>query len=725
MTIAFNYRENEISSSPTAIVSGSTSATRLGVVEFVNNSNAVFPPQYAEINNGQFKALLHLSPGAPNVFEVTAYDNGTINGGGFAEFRPSPGRSVDRGRLTLLFNELRANKPVHLCVIVGRDSAGAYDMPSYRTQRGEVANLDSAVRKLKVAGRLMQAFTQDDFRVVGLSNRSFQFVEEEVSNQGLFGYTSIESPTPHREIKVHVLRSPKTVAQLRDPNLAQQNPNASDSGGLFSHAIDLIRDTPDLYGPYRQKNTAIQCAVIYLDAHFDTKSQLILTHAALGGGTGEVKLAIFGSHGLHSWPANFPQVGPSFVDATQLSTREVANDCNQCGTSWECLNITLGAFMHEIGHLMGSPHQVDGVMLRDYIWWNRSFMTREARCLRTGSSGEIIGPQGTWPKVCHWNILDLLRYLQHDSFSLPPDKDDPSFGKTLATRMALAAGSDRAPTLYNTPGAGAYIKSDTGIFLVEFITEDLARHHYSYLPKMYGGPGPRGELTLDYDQCYQELRRRTDKASEHYDVRVLSFGGDLFIKDFKKNCADSSSNVINSDFGLGRGPLTGYKSSELGQSKGRKDQFIGFNINSIYKIRVYAGSALDGVRFYFTLDAPAAAEPPKVPKRDYLSKFKSMTLSNPAPGGAKEATIGNEKPHYVDFDLGKGETITKFHFRNGAWIDAIQFELSSGRLSPWFGNATGGHHSTLEAPSDKYEVIGMYGCTGSWMDSVGIIYTNK
>lgn len=649
--------------------------------------------------------------------------HGVINSGGFAEFQGLD-LAVDRGKLTLLFNELPNNKPVHLCVIVGRDSNGTYDMPAYRLQRGEVANLETAIRKLKVAGRLMQAFTQDEFRVLGLSNRSFQFVEETSSKQTLFGY-SVDSPTPHKEVKVHVLRSPKTVAELRDPNLAQQNPNASDSGGLFSHALEVIRNNVELFGPYKQLNTAIQCAVLYLDAHFDIKSQMILTHAALGGGSGEVKLAIFGSHGLHSWPVNFPQVGPSFLDATPLSTREVANDCNQCGTSWECLNITMGAFMHEIGHSLGSPHQVDGVMLRDYIWWNRSFMTREARCIRTGSNGLVISGQGTWPQLCHWNILDIFRYLHHDSFTLPPDKEDPSFGKTLTTKMALSAGADRAPTLYNTPSAGALIKSETGIFLVEFITEDLARHRYSYLPKMYGGQGLVTELTLDYERSYQDLKRNTDKANEHFDVRILSFGGDLFIKDFKKHCSNKDKNsVIESDFGLGRGPLTGYKSAELGQSKGIKEKFIGFDINTIYKVRVYAGMALDGVRFYFTLGDSAG--PPKVPKRDYLSKFRSLALSDHGSSGTnKEVTLGNEKPHYFDFDVGHGEKITKLHFRNGAWIDAIQIELSSGRVSPWYGNANGGHHSTLESPSQDFDIIGMYGCTGSWLNSVGIIYTNR
>ena len=387
MTVSFNYQNNEIVSSPTVIVSGSTS-TRLyrGVVSFTNNQNKVFPPQYFEVNNGHFKAIIHVSPGERNIFQVDILDNGYINDFGFVEYgngrRPN---IVDSGSLTLSFNPLPQNKPIHLCLIRGRDSNNTYDMPKYRLQRGEVPNLENAIKKLKVAGRLMQAYTQDEMRSAGFSNRCFQFVEETIHDQTIFGY-KVNSPTPHQEIKIHVLTSPKTVAELRSPELAQQNPNAKDSGGLFDHAIDLVKNCPEIYN--QRNGTAVQCACMYLDSTW--QNNLILTHAALGGGTNEVKMAIFGSHGLHSYPQNFPLVTPSFLDATHLTTTEVANDCNECGTSWECLNICLGAFLHEIGHSLGCPHQVDGVMLRDYVMLNRSFMTRENECLRTKSRGQII-----------------------------------------------------------------------------------------------------------------------------------------------------------------------------------------------------------------------------------------------------------------------------------------------------------------------------------------------
>ncbi|KAK6455186.1 zinc metallo proteinase [Scheffersomyces xylosifermentans] len=734
MTISFNYQNNEIVSSPTVIVSGrTTTGAQRGVVTFTNNANKVFPPQSFEVNsNGNFKAVVHVSPNEKNQFNVEVADNGYISPLGFAEYQGGKPHIVDTGSLILQFYPLPQNKPIHLCVILGRDSKGTYDMPAYKLQRGEVANLETAIKKLKVAGRLMQAYTQDEMRTFGVSNRSFQFVEETQSHQTIFGY-NVSSPTPHQEVKVHVLRSPKTVAELRDPNIAQQNPKATDSGGLFSHALDLIKNTPELFDKVKQGKTAIQCAVLYLDSTWDKKNKLILTHAALGGGNGDIKLAIFGSHGLHSWPSNFPQMVPSFLDGTHLTTDEVANDCNQCGTSWECFNITLGAFMHEIGHLLGCPHQVDGVMLRDYIWWNRSFMTREVECLRQRTSGALINPDGTWPKSCHWNKLDMTRFLFHDSFSLPVDR----FQKSIETTQAPDDGN-KAPSSYNLPEGGALFKSDVGIYMVEFITDGLARHHHSWFPQVYGGPGPQHELKLDYDQVYAEFRSKSDKAKEDFDVRILSVGGELNISNFKKHCADhDTSGVIKSDFGLSRGVIRGYKSALLGRGKDGDPSFVGFDIKNIYKVRIFHGGALDGVAFYFKngggstqSNNPPPGAPP-VPARNYLSKLKDklndkVHSANHSGGNGEDkvVVIGNEKPHYSEFILAPGEVITKFHFRNGAWVDAIQFELNNGRKSEMFGKADGGHLSTLEAPGSGYTIVGMYAYVGGWVDGIGILYTN-
>lgn len=722
--IEFNYQNGEIVSSPAVIVSGRVSQfIQAGLVQFVNNSNKVFPPQFFEINNGQFKAFLHVSPGEANVFEVHALKDAYLNEMGFPE---KAGNVVDKGSLTLYFNPLPENKPVHLCVVVGKDSYGAYDMPKYKLNRGQQPDFSSAIQRLKVAARMMQAFTQDEFHRLGLSNRSFQFVEETVNHQAIFGY-NVDLPLPHQEVKVHVLHSPKTVAELRSPDYAQQNPKAKDNGFCFSHAIDLIEKS-DLIEPYKRTGTAIQCAVMYLDSHWDGK--LISTHAALGGGTGTVKMAVFGSHGLHSYPLTFPQISPSFVDATHLSINEVANDCNQCGTSWECLNICMGAFMHEIGHLFGSPHQVDGVMLRDYMWWNRSFMTRETECLRTNSSGAVIGNDGHWQKECHWNIMDLMRYLYHGSFSIPVDKGDESFSKSFVTTMEpdQSYRNRDVPSMFISGPGEVVVKSTSGIFMVEICGDDLARYHIDFYPRSYGGPGLQHEITLNFEELMGHFKRNWNGAKDNFDMRILSVSGDLWKKDFKSTFEDKHR-IIRSDFGLGRGEIDGHKSDVLGRENGSM-KFIGFDVSRVYKVRIYHGHALDGATFYFhgAQSEKANSDAPPVPPRNYLSRFANKLLgsqdvisSGNGGGQGGEVTIGNIKPHYTDFVLNPGERISKFLFQNGQWIDGMEVHTTLGRSSGMLGNSGGGHLSILEPPQ-KDTIVGLYGYCGLWMDGIGMIY---
>lgn len=715
--IEFNYKD-EVVFSPTVIVSGKTQFNR-GVIQFTNNENKVFPMLSFEVNNCRFKAVLNLSPDETNHFKVQFWGGASIMPNGEAS---SNKFIIEQGELTLRYNPMPDNKPVHLCVIVGKDSKGSYDMPKYKLDRGEKATLETAIQRLKVAGRMMQAFTQDEFNRAELSNRTFPFVEELTKSQLLFGKEKKASVT-HSEVKVHVLRSPKTMAEIRNPDYAQQNPEAKNKSWLFSHALELINES-ELIKPYKKNHTAIQCAVIYLDSKWDGK--LITAHAALGGGTNEIKLAIFGSHGLHAFPLTFPLITPSFMDDTVLSLNEVANDVNQCGTPWECLNICMGAFMHEIGHMLGSPHQISGVMLRDYVWWNRQFMTREVRCLRTNSQGQLIGTDGKFPRECHWNILDLTRFLYHGLFSIPSDLNDPSFEKKNSTLMK-PADNKSVPTTYTTAPGKVMFKSVSGIYLVEFVGDDLTRHYLKFFPRSYGGSGTPNEFTLDFEDCLKEFRESWKNDAENFDVRVLCTSGEIWLPDFKSRCYNAQE-AIENDFNLGRGTVKGTKSELLGSINGNMD-YIGFDVSRVYKVRISHGGALDGMKFYYRSNKPEAENEitPKFSKRKLLSKLIRGTALGDIIGGdsgAGEVSIGNETENYTDFLIPDGDRISKFSFRSGRWIDAVQIETIQGRSTGLLGNASGGHLTILEPPTEKHSIIGIFGYTGQWLDGIGIIYAD-
>src|SRR5205085_1801510 len=95
----------------------------------------------------------------------------------------------------------------------------------------------------------------------------------------------------------------------------------------------------------------------------------------------------------------------------------VANDCNDAGSSWEAANIGIGAHLHETGHLLGLPHRENGVMARDYVTLNRSFISREAYSTRTRSKGGPVFQDDE----CTWNRLDCLHFRSHPCFRLPND----------------------------------------------------------------------------------------------------------------------------------------------------------------------------------------------------------------------------------------------------------------------------------------------------------------
>ena len=141
---------------------------------------------------------------------------------------------------------------------------------------------------------------------------------------------------------------------------------------------------------------------------------------------------------------------------------------------------------------------------------------------------------------------------------------------------------------------------------------------------------------MEFNNLYNALRSRKNDAKDVFKLRILSLGGDLNIDNFKDNCSKQLKQVIQSDFGLNRGHLQGFKSATLGRTDDLKMEFVGFDIKTIYKVRVYHGSAFRWYKILLQVrnrkqqDPVMAAVVPQNPKRDYLSKmFRSkLNISN-------------------------------------------------------------------------------------------------
>lgn len=684
----FNLRENEQIVSPCLIVHGK--CNKQNGAKTVQVQHPQLPPITYPIHNQFFKATVILTPGENKLTFVT--DTNTAR------------------TIVCYYTPLTQNPPVHLCLILAKDSPLQFDSPREQKDREGGNGLELAIKKLRLGARLMQAYTNEQMLRNSMGNRTFPFVEEFTWD------TLFERPAMRNTIKIHVVRSEKTVKEIQDPDIAQQNSKGKNTGALFGIAMDALKSYG---GPFTNNEKPVQAACMFLDTHWDGK--LIRGHAALGGGDDSIKLAVFGSHGLYSWPTCLEQLVPYFTDETRSSTSEVANDCNECGTYWECLTITLGAFMHEIGHLLGCPHQESGVMLRGYTTLNRSFLTKEAYSVRTNSTG---ASPPIFPKEeCTWNRLDTVRFLYHPSFTLPQDYYDPSFMRPTK----LGGYPNIKHSVYPLGNGSCRILSPTGIYLIEIICDDLARGHIEYLPVSLGGQGPQREVIVTLDDLRARLpKNELAKFGNTFKLKILSVNAPETEFDKFPSLLDVQP-LDMSKYGFSKN-VQGIKSPLYGRSDGGNAVgVVAFDVRLVTAVRIYHGYALDGVRFYYkekptgTKDAPASK--PSVPPRNYFSKI-THSIKNHASineENLKSVLFGHETQNFTDATLEPGEIIIGFNLRCGAWVDAIQIITSHGRMTDMFGNKDGGGFAELQPPNGQY-ILGVTGRVGQWVDAFGIIY---
>lgn len=622
-----------------------------------------FPPTYWPVCNSLFKALVYMMPGANRIrFDFSSpklANSGSSN-------------PIHASHLTVHMVPPTNAPPVQLAILLAKDSPATFDAVPARVER-EGNGLETAVRKFRMAAYLWQAFTAEQMWRNKLGRRVFRFEEEWTA--GTTNQRDRDCGTMRSEARIHVIRSEKTLAEIRDLNRAQQNPQASDKGALYGIAADAVKEY--FKTDPRQKQYV---SVLILDSHWETDSKTIVGHAALGSNAGNLHLAIFGSHCLQSYPTSFEEVVPAFGDCTPTDTSFVGNDCNDCGSSWEAANIGIGAHLHETGHLLGLPHQESGIMARDYVNLHRSFLTREAYSTRTKSKGGPIAQADE----CGWHRLDCLRFRSHPCFRLP---NDPNLNP------------DESIHAWPVEGGNLVVTAATGIAYLEIFGEgDDVCHHWIEYPTD-NGAGQRQVMLSE-----QELRNRLpeDKRKGRLRICVKSHGGgELDIDDFKKLCSkESFLRLPNAVPGLGKSAYRGKKLG-LSQMENSEPQEVIFTSTLrqdrvLSRIVFYHGVAVDGMEFCYDDGS-----------RQLFGK-----------------RVGKEGGDTFDMDIRRGEYITGFSVRSGFWIDGIQVLTSMGRRSPMYGNAHGGSAHTL-IPPRGYNICGVTGSCGPIVDGFSVIISKQ
>ncbi|CAO2656090.1 Nn.00g048930.m01.CDS01 [Neocucurbitaria sp. VM-36] len=638
---------------------GEANSRPLDGTVMVNHHQGRFPATCWPVHDSYFKALVHLEPGWNRIrldFSSPKVSTSNTSVPSHASF------------ININYLPLSHSPPLQLAIILGRDSPGTYDAPPERMQR-EGNGLDLAIRKFRMAAYLWQSFTGEQMKRYGFGRRCFRF--EDAWEPGTLSYQDWGTNKYRTQAKIHVIRSSKTVAEIQDLERAQQYGPGTKKGELFDIALEACREyfhiTPG------QKHY-VSC--LFLDSHWDAKENTIRGHAALGGGAGDLQLGIFGSHALHSYPSSIEEVFQAFQDCTRTDTAFIANDCNESGSNWEAANIGIGAHLHETGHLFGCPHQESGIMLRDYVTFNRSFVCRESYSTRTKSPGQrLVMPQDE----CRWHKLDVLRFRFHPCFRIPIDYD-------------IINGDSSVQVWTVDSGQGGVIAtSKSGIAWVELYPEgDDVCHYWKEFPES-DNQFPR-QVALD-ETVLRALMPK-EKQKSRLKIEVFSAGGgNHVVEDFSQLANQKLARVKFPDGRWGyRGSKLGYSQMEGSQPQEVIFEYAYIQTKLLLSIRVYHGYAIDGLEFIY---------------EDSTSQLFGKR------GGS---------PSDFPLDTRKGELVLGFALRAGLWIDGIQILTTLGRKSDWFGNANGGSGHTL-IPPRGYTIGGIAGSCANWLDGFSLIIT--
>jgi hypothetical protein len=553
-----------------------------------------FPPTNWPVSDSYFKALIYLSPGWNRIrFDFTSP----------ALSHHSTGTTPTMHSSYIMLNYLPLNSapPLQLVILVGKDSSCTYDAVPQRIQN-EGNDLAMAIRKFRMAAHLWQTFTAEQMYRQKFGRRCFRFEEE--WQTGTLSIRDWETGTMKNETRIHVVRSDKTTAELQSLEYAQQHGPAAKKGDLYSIAADAVKKHFNIRPGQKQ-----YVACLLLDSHWDPEAHTIRGHAALGGTGDDLGLAIFGSHALQSYPSSIEEVVPAFSDCTRTDTKYVANDCNESGSSWEAANIGIGAHLHEVGHLFGCPHQENGVMLRDYVRLNRTFLVREPYSTRTKSQGLSICRQ---EDECAWHRLDVLRFRHHPCFRLPSDEILPQ---------------DDSVQYFPVGNGSVICSAASGISFVEIRTPDdeLCRQWLDFTTTDTRRSIMPRQVTL----AEADIRARLPEDKKKAKVSLTIFCGssrsekvedleDLLskknivalphVRQAPKRDEGLTMNAFNNVVGLGKSFDTrlGFRSKKLGHSQLEGSQPEELILESTHlqtklltSVKVYSGYALDGIEFCY------------------------------------------------------------------------------------------------------------------------------
>ncbi|KAL4734122.1 putative peptidase family-domain-containing protein [Aspergillus similis] len=288
------------------------------------------------LHNGRWKTLAMLAPGSNKITFELHHPHGLY----------------ETLSISVTYLPLLQLPPLHLAILVAKDSPLLIDCPPAKHGAFSSAHsdLDAAVAKFRMTAYMWQALTAEDLRSKGLGRRSFRLDEEWGVNTTLrtpyanaCGHASAQQAMS-AIAKVHIIKSDKTVAELRDAQVAQQNPHGRNHEALHRY-FEAALASSGL--PIFEAASRPVVAGLLLDSHYSLERSLILGHAALGSHKAQgLSLGVFGSHLTYSWPRFLEEVPACLVDLRD-SGATVANGNGECETMRGACFVGQGAFLQQ------------------------------------------------------------------------------------------------------------------------------------------------------------------------------------------------------------------------------------------------------------------------------------------------------------------------------------------------------------------------------------------